>query len=130
MEDREERSVPYIYAVFSAAIWCFFLWHVMKIPSFIVMMSVAATIVLGLVAVINRWWKISAHLSCFGALIGGVAGYCWYTSNFNLWLIPTLLGLALILMYSRLYLKAHTAMQVVCGFLLGMITTFIPAFFA
>jgi membrane-associated phospholipid phosphatase len=30
------------------------------------------------------------------------------------------------LMYARLYLNAHTPMQVVCGFLLGLTTTFLP----
>ena len=37
-----------------------------------------------------------------------------------------ILILALLLMYARIYLNAHTPSQVVCGFLLGLIGTFTP----
>ena len=124
IENRSERNLPYLYGIASTAVWCFFLWYVLKMPHCIIMMACGATIALILVAIMNYWWKISAHLSCMGALIGSVAGFSWYTGHFNLWLLPTLCFVALLLMYARLYLKAHTPMQIVCGFLLGLIITF------
>ena len=41
-------------------------------------------------------------------------------------LIIGILLVSLLLMYARLYLNAHTPMQVVCGYILGLICTFIP----
>ena len=82
---------------------------------------------LGIVAVVNKRWKISAHLTGFGGLTGGVLSF--YLAGGMMpptWLVGVLLGLALVLMYARLYLDAHTPMQVVGGFLLGLVMTFIP----
>lgn len=129
IEDREARQTPYIYSVISTAIWCYYLWRIVHLPAFIVLMAVGATLALVAVSIINRWWKISAHLSCMGALIGSVAGWSWQTGIFSIWLLPLLFFLALILMYARLYLKAHTPMQVITGLLLGFSFTFLAALF-
>ncbi len=127
IDNKDLRLVPYIYSIAATIAWCLFLWRVMKMPAVVTLMVSGATLALVIVTVINRWWKISAHLSCMGALCGAVAGYSWYTGSFNLWLLPTLLFVALLLMYARIFLKAHTPMQTVCGFLLGLLLTFAPA---
>ena len=41
-------------------------------------------------------------------------------------MVIVVLVLSLLLMYARIYLKAHTPMQVVCGYLLGLVFTFVP----
>ena len=82
---------------------------------------------LGIVAVVNKRWKISAHLTGFGGLTGGVLAFYLAGGMMPpMWLIGALLGLALVLMYARLYLDAHKPMQVVCGWLLGIAMTFVP----
>ena len=37
-----------------------------------------------------------------------------------------LMVLALLLMYARIYLNAHTPLQVIAGFLLGLVLTLVP----
>jgi beta-lactamase regulating signal transducer with metallopeptidase domain len=37
-----------------------------------------------------------------------------------------ILIVSLLLMYARLYLNAHTPLQVVCGYILGIVCTFTP----
>jgi membrane-associated phospholipid phosphatase len=71
-------------------------------------------------------WKISAHLTGIGGLLGGVCSFALYYSTLPLGLVITILTASLILMYARLYLHAHTPLQVVCGLLLGILSTFIP----
>jgi membrane-associated phospholipid phosphatase len=78
------------------------------------------------VTITNLKWKISAHLTGIGWLLGGVCSFALYYSTLPLGLVITILTASLILMYARLYLHAHTPLQVVCGLLLGILSTFIP----
>ena len=123
----QERTSPYLYTLCSFGFWCYFLYAVMHIPSFFLYSAIGATVALGLVMVINKRWKISAHLTGFGGLIGGIFSWFLYC-NFMpaAGFVALLLGVALLLMYSRLYVNAHTPLQVVCGLLLGILFTFVP----
>ncbi len=127
--DAKERRVPYMYSLFASGCWCYFLHSTLQMPEIVLAMAIASTTVLLCVMVITHWWKISAHLAFMGTLVGSVIGYSWHTGLNPLWLIILLLALAILLMIARLYLKQHTPAQVVCGFALGFILTFLPALF-
>jgi membrane-associated phospholipid phosphatase len=92
------------------------------------MLLVVLGVILALLAVtiINHWWKISAHLTGIGGLLGGICSFALNYSMLPLPLIIIVLVLTLLLMLARLYLNAHTPLQVVCGFLLGLLCTFTP----
>ena len=125
--DAKERTMPYLYSIVCFGFWAYFLYSVVKVPTNIVITAVGATLALGIVAVVNKRWKISAHLTGFGGLTGGVLAFYLAGGMMPpMWLVGMLLGLALVLMYARLYLDAHTPMQVVCGWLLGIAMTFVP----
>lgn len=125
--DHRQRTMPYLYAIVGFAFWSYLLIFTLQAPLCINVVAIGATIALILVMVINRWWKISAHLTGMGGLLGGILSYClaitavptW--STLCIWLILTL-----ILIYARLWLKAHTPTQVVAGWLLGLCCTLIP----
>jgi len=61
-----------------------------------------------------------------GGLVGGVMSHCLATGQTMLWLPLVLMVLSLLLMYARIYLRAHDSMQVIAGFLFGLVMTFIP----
>ena len=126
IEDPKQRTTPYIYTIACFVFWCFFVGHTMHLPLMLLLVAIGATVALALVAVINRRWKISAHLSAMGGLLGGVCSYGLCSSVDVTIMVIVVLVLSLLLMYSRIYLKAHTPMQVVCGYLLGLVFTFIP----
>lgn len=127
MEQAAERTTPYIYAVFCFAFWCYFMYSALRVPTYILLTGIGAAVALIIVALVNRRWKISAHLSSLGGLVGGVMSFCMCTGIApHIWLVISILALSLLLMYARLYLNAHTPMQVVGGFLLGLVMTFIP----
>lgn len=127
IEQAEERTTPYIYTVFCFAFWCYFMCSALNVPTCILLTGIGATVALIIVALVNRRWKISAHLSGLGGLVGGVMSFCMCTGIApHIWLVISILALSLLLMYARLYLNAHTPMQVVGGFLLGLVMTFIP----
>ncbi len=129
IDNPKERTMPYVYAALGFGFWCYFLTHILHAPTFLSGVAVGATIAIGLIALINRTWKISAHLAGLGGLIGGILSYC-----LGIGAIPTMgtwalwLGLSWLLMWARLYMDAHTGAQVSAGWLLGIACTFLPYF--
>lgn len=126
IDNSNQRTAPYIYTIMAYGFWTIFLYDVLQLPLAVVMVSIGGILALGIVTIVNHWWKISAHLTGLGGLIGGICGYALFTFHIPLILVLALLLLALVLMYARLYLNAHTPLQVVCGLLLGLLATFIP----
>lgn len=126
IDDAKQRTTPYVYTIICYGFWAYFLHVTIQLPTFMLLIAVGAIVALLAVTIINHWWKISAHLTGIGGLLGGICSFALNYSTLPLILIIIVLLLSLFLMYARLYLKAHTPLQVVCGFLLGLLCTFIP----
>lgn len=127
LDGQDERTIPYVYTLVCYGFWAYFLRETMGLPDLMLWVSLGAIVALGIVTVVNRWWKISAHLTGMGGLLGGVCSYAIYYSVLPSGLMASLLLAALVLMYARIYLGAHTALQVVCGMLVGLVSTFLPS---
>ena len=127
IDDPRERTMPYIYALMGFAFWAYLLVAILHAPLFLSYIAIGATVAIGIVATVNRWWKISAHLIGFGGLVGALFCYC-----IGIGAIPTVgtmilwFGLSLLLMVARIYLNAHTPAQVCAGWLVGMACTALP----
>ena len=127
MHDAHERTAPYLYTTFGFGFWGYLLIAVLETPAYISVVGVGATLAIGLVTLINRTWKISAHLTAFGGLFGGMLSFCIGIGAIPMWTtLAAWLGLMLLLMYARLWLNAHTPGQVICGMLLGLTCTLVP----
>lgn len=127
IENARERTMPFLYTIVGFGFWCYLMISVLQSPLFMGFITIGATVAIGLVAVINRFWKISAHLTGFGGLFGGLMTYCLALGAIPTWGTLVLwLGLALSIMYARLRLNAHTPAQVCAGWLLGLSCTFLP----
>ena len=127
IEDRHQRTMPYLYSLLGFVFWSYLLTSILHAPLFLSFIAIGATIAIGLVMLINRFWKISAHLSGMGGLVGGIMTYCLGIGAVPTWnTIGLWLGLSWLLMYARLRLNAHTPAQVCTGWLLGMACTFLP----
>lgn len=123
--DAKQRTTPYIYTLICFGFWCVFI-HIIRLPKVWLVIAIGATCALLCVTIINYWWKISAHLTAMGGLLGGICSIALFYNTLPTALIIIILVLSLLLMYARLYLNAHTPLQVVCGYLLGILSTFIP----
>lgn len=129
LQEAKERTTPYHTTMICYATWLYTLIKCEIYPLFFSFTILGSIIALICVCLINRRWKISAHLTAFGGLCGGIMNfYLFYNDIPSVALIGVLLCLALLLMYARLYIKAHTSLQVVCGYLLGLVTTSAPIF--
>lgn len=127
LKEASQRTTPYIYTAICYGSWAYFV-HTMQLPIFMVLIAAGAIVALIAVTIINHWWKISAHLTGIGGLLGGICSFALYYSTLPFVLVIIVLTLSLLLMYARLYLNAHTPLQVVCGLLLGLLCTLIPTF--
>ncbi|MCB0732430.1 MAG: phosphatase PAP2 family protein [Ignavibacteriae bacterium] len=115
---KEERNIPYIYAIifslsgllFSAAVELHYnlimLWMVYLVTSIFIIN-------------INKVWKISAH--ALGASIP--VGALYYLENSQLFIISVII--LFIVSLARLQLKVHTFMQVLAGSFLGFSVSYI-----
>lgn len=126
LEDSKQRTAPYIYTIMAYGFWAYFVHQVLRLPNMILLIVIGSILALAAVTIINHWWKISAHLTGMGGLLGGICSFALYYGYMPLTLIIITLIISLILMYARLYLNAHTPLQVVAGWLLGVLCTFIP----
>lgn len=123
----EQRTVPYIYTIVCYAFWVYFLICIAHVSTFFWVSAAGGTAALILTTLINLKWKISSHLCGWGAFIGGVMSFCLqYSLMPGIGMMSILSVVTLLLMYARLYLNAHDDKQVVAGFLLGLICTFLP----
>ena len=126
IHNAKQRTTPYIYTLICYGFWAYFLRATLQLPLFLLLIVIGAMGALLAVTIINHWWKISAHLTGMGGLLGGICSFALNYSVLPTLLIIIVLTLSLLLMYARLFLNAHTPMQVICGFILGLLSTFIP----
>lgn len=123
---REQRTMPYLFSFLSYVFWTLFLLRVLKLPMFMVAIGFGTTLSILLITFINLKWKISAHLSGIGGLVGGIFGVCYRMAYNPVWLFITVLAISALVAVARMELKAHTPLQTLAGFALGFLTVFIP----
>ncbi len=126
IENSKQRTAPYIYTIMAYAVWIYFLHSIVHLPKIVVLIAMGSCLAIVVVTIINLWWKISAHLTGIGGLIGGICAYALHSHHMPLMALTLLAIASLVLMYARLYLNAHTPLQVTCGMLLGILCTFTP----
>lgn len=120
IEERNERSVPLFTAAlfYSITTWIIFRF---QIPLFLKSYILASTILVGILTIINFWWKISIHATCAGALTASVVVlmdriYAPVTA----YLIASIIISGFVLA-SRLRLNVHNPAQVWAGYFTGLI---------
>ena len=117
---KERRAVPYVISIL-CYFFCIYLMDLLHIPHFMGTILYAALFIQVVCALIKVWWKISTHT----AAIGGVAGALFVFGElfgFNpVWWLCVVLILAGILGTSRMILRQHSLLQVIVGFVVGIV---------
>lgn len=126
IDNAVERTTPYVYTTICFGFWCYLIGAILRLPQVWLVIAIGATCAILAVTIINRWWKISAHLTAMGGFLGGLCSLALYYSTMPIISIIVILILSLLLMYARLFMNAHTPIQVVAGYVLGICFTFIP----
>lgn len=122
---RRQRIYPYLITLLSYTVMIIF-YHRMHMPRWFMMIMVASVVIMVIAILITLLWKISAHMFGIGGLIGGAMAVSYFVERSNpyymfmgLFIIAGLVGT------SRLILKRHTLPQVIAGFMLGFLVSFV-----
>jgi len=115
--ERNRRFKPFIQGVLNYFLALVVLW-MFEAPKPVLVLMWAYLFNTLIAVIITYYWKISVH----GMAIGGPVACLGYLISPQIYWFLFLLPL---ITYSRVSLKAHTPMQVITGFLLGFVLTFI-----
>lgn len=125
LKKRKQRFFPYLITLVSNTAMMIFYYR-MQMPKWFLMMIAASIAIMIIAILITLVWKISAHMFGIGGLIGGAMSVSYFVERSNpFYMFMGLFILAGFIGTSRLILKRHTLAQVVAGFLLGFIVSFI-----
>lgn len=124
MQNKEERIIPFITTSVCYVIITFMFLFMEKFNILPILAVITGSVSLSifLVTIITFSWKISAHSVGIAGVVGFILGLSLKYGSDGL-LFPFLISIALagILMSSRLYLNAHTPMQILAGAFLGFV---------
>ena len=124
IDNRKERTRPYIYSLVSYLLCAYYLWNV-NMPRWCVMMLVGSAVALLVLLLVNLRWKMSAHLTAMGGLLAGILVVAMhYVINPYMLVIGALFASAAV-GSSRVILDAHTPEQTLAGFVNGFILVMI-----
>jgi membrane-associated phospholipid phosphatase len=112
-----ERTLPYAIGA-GLAINALVLSIIFGLHPLIIALWIAYILIQFIMLIINLYWKISAHLIGVGIPYATLL-FLFQTEYIYLILIPIIIG------WARFTLKVHTPMQIVAGFLLGTIPTYL-----
>lgn len=120
MNTRKERRWPYMVS-FLGALIALLIIVVFDGPWLLYCLAIASVIALGLLAIITNFWMISIHATSMAAatVISGIV--------FGIYVALLLLPLLILVSLVRLYLRRHTALQVLAGIGLGSFIVIILA---
>ncbi len=119
--NRTERTIPYIFSFICYALGYLFLYQ-LGAPRWILSFMACAIISLIIVLFINRYWKISAHMTAAGALVALVLLMCFSRLMLTPFILPLQISTILLagaMGSARILLGRHTLGQVAAGFALG-----------
>ncbi|MCM1449452.1 MAG: hypothetical protein NC082_03850 [Clostridiales bacterium] len=121
LNERSDRTIPYIVTTLSYVAIALYLWHY-GAPAWMIAFMVGAAIVLGAMLFINMRWKISGHAAGMGGLTALVLfivykGYCTIPGVTLPCIIVLLSGLVCT---CRLLLGRHNLSQVIAGYFLSL----------
>lgn len=117
---KEKRVVPYAISIICYFL-CYWLLTVLNAHHTIKAILMAALIIQMACAIINIWWKISAHTAAIGSFLGGLVAFS-YIFYFNpVWWICVVIFVGGVIGSCRMILRQHTLAEVVGGYCVGFI---------
>lgn len=120
MDTPGERRIPLLVTAF-AYTFTYYLLRKIPLTAVIYVSLMGAILAVIIHTIVNLRWKISAHMTGFGGLLGIVFGMAYRMSLDLTWLIVVLFLVAGLLAAARLKITDHTPGQIYAGFLNGFL---------
>ena len=126
MDDPVERQLPVtIVLIYSFLLYFLLLYKTEGVlPKIIYIIPISITILMGVILILNRFMKVSIHTASAGFLVGLMFVFMSTHVSYPLW--PFSIGILIsgIVFSSRFYLKKHSWLELITGWILGSFIIF------
>lgn len=121
--NKERRMVPYFISIV-CYLSCYYIMQATHVPHFMGSILIAALIIQIACAMTNLRIKVSTHTAAIGGVAGALAAFSLIFRFDPVWWLSVVIVLAGLVGTSRMILRQHSLHQVVLGFLLGVVCSF------
>ena len=124
LSERKKRYVPILLTIISY-VFCLLMMRKLNIPWYMTGIIFVSLVISIICILVNLKWKLSEHMAGMGGIIGGLASFsALFSYNPVVWLCLFIL-IAGILGSARIVLGHHTLGEVLSGFVVGLVCSFL-----
>lgn len=130
MESKRERLLPFFFITIFYGLTTYLFHTKIEVNDFLISVFFGATLVAALITILTIFFKVSVHAAGMGCLTGSVLAMIYLFPEHNLtWLLSLVILLTGMVLSARLYLSAHSPMEVYGGFILGFLVCLPSVYF-
>ncbi|MDN4164782.1 PA-phosphatase [Cytophagales bacterium LB-30] len=121
MPNREERVMPFFFISVFYVVTTYLFYDKLRVPSLMVAVLSAITLIILVLSVCTLFVKASAHAAAISGVLVllGVLQYL-YPGSGLLYVVVAMVLIAGSVMWSRLYLQAHSLQEIIIGMCIGL----------
>ena len=124
LSERKKRYVPILLTIISS-VFCLLMMRKLNIPWYMTGIIFVSLVISIICILVNLKWKLSEHMAGMGGIIGGLVSFsALFSYNPVVWLCLFIL-IAGILGSARIVLGHHTLGEVLSGFVVGLVCSFL-----
>ena len=124
LSERKKRYVPILLTIISY-VFCPLMMRKLNIPWYMTGIIFVSLVISIICILVNLKWKLSEHMAGMGGIIGGLVSFsALFSYNPVVWLCLFIL-IAGILGSARIVLGHHTLGEVLSGFVVGLVCSFL-----
>ena len=124
LSERKKRYVPILLTIISY-LFCLLMMRKLNIPWYMTGIIFVSLVISIICILVNLKWKLSEHMAGMGGIIGGLVSFsALFSYNPVVWLCLFIL-IAGILGSARIVLGHHTLGEVLSGFVVGLVCSFL-----
>ena len=124
LSERKKRYVPILPTIISY-VFCLLMMRKLNIPWYMTGIIFVSLVISIICILVNLKWKLSEHMAGMGGIIGGLVSFsALFSYNPVVWLCLFIL-IAGILGSARIVLGHHTLGEVLSGFVVGLVCSFL-----
>ena len=124
LSERKKRYVPILLTIISY-VFCLLMMRKLNIPWYMTGIIFVSLVISIICILVNQKWKLSEHMAGMGGIIAGLGSFsALFSYNPVVWLCLFIL-IAGILGSARIVLGHHTLGEVLSGFVVGLVCSFL-----
>jgi hypothetical protein len=130
LRNRSERVLPFAFITVFYGLTTYLFHSKIEINDTILAIFVGGSILVAFITIITIFFKISVHSAGAGCMLGFLLSIMLIFPEHNLmWALIVIVMSSGLILSARLYLDAHTPVEVYSGFALGLFISFFSLYF-